>query len=59
MKKPIFDKINRQIIREDNSFSANRMKFFISNKKVEKAFLKTGIGRALDQVVKYLNSKLL
>lgn len=49
MKKPIFNQIERKIIRESNSLFSDRMKLFIAVKKFEKAFLKSPVGKLLNR----------
>jgi len=49
MIKPYFDKIDRMIIKNDNSFSASRMKLFIAQKKLEKE-----IAKPLDKIIEFL-----
>ncbi len=58
MKKPLFDEIERQIIREDKSFSASRMNLHIATKKFEKAFMKSLIGRFIQNTINWLDRKL-
>ena len=55
MIKPILDNIDRQIMRADNSFYADRMKLFIATKKVERDFGKL---LRLDDIVNWLSKKL-
>jgi len=54
MKKPLFDTIDRQIIREDQSLSASRMKLTITSKRFQKEFMKSGLGRLLLNTVELL-----
>ena len=54
MKKPLFNEIERQILHEDKSLYASRMRLNISIKKFEKAFIKTYFGRFMKKTVDWL-----
>ncbi len=54
MKKPLFNEIERQIMQEDKSLYARRMKLYIATKKFEKAFMKTFVGRFVENTVDWL-----
>lgn len=54
MKKPLFNEIERQIMHEDKSLYASRMKLHIATKKFEKAFMKTYIGSFIEKTVSLL-----
>jgi hypothetical protein len=54
MKKPLFNEIERQIMHEDKSLYASRMKLHIATKKFEKAFMKTFVGRFIENTVYWL-----
>ncbi len=56
MKKPLFNAIDRMIIREDKSYYATRLKLTIATKRFEKEFLKTGVGKFLIKAVELLAS---
>jgi hypothetical protein len=58
MKKPLFNEIERQIMHEDKSLYASRMKLHIASKKFEKAFIKTYVGRFMEKTVDWLGSLL-
>jgi hypothetical protein len=58
MKKPIFDEIDRRIIKENKSYYSSRMILFIATKKIEKAFIKSNIGVFLKKFVEFLDKKL-
>jgi hypothetical protein len=57
MKPPLFNKIERQIMHEDKSLYASRMKLHIATKKFEKAFMKTFIGRFIEKTLDYYKVK--
>jgi hypothetical protein len=54
MKKPLFNEIERQIMHEDKSLYASRMKLHIATNKFEKAFMKTFFGRFVEKTVNRL-----
>jgi hypothetical protein len=54
MKKPLFNEIERQIMHEDKSLYASRIKLQIKTKKFEKAFMKTFLGRFIEKTVDWL-----
>ena len=54
MKKPLFNKIERQIISEDQSLYASSMKLHIATKKFEKAFMETFVGRLVKYTVNWI-----
>lgn len=58
MGKLLFTEIERQIIREDKSLYASRMKMYIAKKRFQKEIMKTSIGRFMKKAVEWL-SKLL
>lgn len=58
MKKPLFNEIERQIMLEDKSIYASRMKMHIATKNLEKEFMKTFIGRFIEKTAGWL-SRLL
>ena len=54
MKKPLFNETERQIMHEDKSLYASRMKLHIAIKKFEKAFMKTFVGRFIEKTADWL-----
>lgn len=54
MKKPLFNEIERQIMHEDKSLYASRMKLHVAKKKFEKEFMKTVVGRFIQKTVDWL-----
>ena len=54
MKNPLFNETERQIMHEDKSLYASRMKLHIAKKKFEKAFMKTYVGRFIEKTVNWL-----
>ena len=58
MKKPYFDEIERQIMREDNSFFATRMLTFIAKERFKKEFMKLPEIKALRKCCEWINNKL-
>jgi hypothetical protein len=58
MEKPLFNEIERQIMHEDKSLYASRMKLHIATKKFEKAFMKTYVGRFMEKTVDWLGRLL-
>ncbi len=58
MPKLMFDQIERQIINENNSFFASRMRLFIAKKRFEREFMKTGIGRFIHKTLDLLTHLL-
>lgn len=55
MKKPLFNQLERQIMHEDKSFYASRMKLYIAIKKFEKEFMKTFFGWLIKKIVHWLD----
>ena len=59
MKKPLFNETERQVMHEDKSLYASRMKLHIATKKFEKAFMKTAVGRFIKKTVGWLDRMLM
>jgi hypothetical protein len=58
MKKLLFNEIERQIMHEDKSLYASRMRMHIATKRFEKEFMKTFVGRFIKNTVDWLASLL-
>jgi len=58
MKKPYFDEIERQIMRENDSLLADRMLLFIAMGKFKKELMKTPLLKALKKCLEWINNKL-
>jgi hypothetical protein len=56
MKRPIFNQIERQIMRESNSWYSDRMKFTIEVKKFEREISKSMLFAACQKIVNYLQT---
>lgn len=59
MKKPLFDEIERRIMREyESSLSASSMRSYIAIKHFERALIKTPFFRLLERFIVWLTRKL-
>ena len=57
MKKPYFDEIERQIMREDDSLLAARMLMFIAMGKFKKELMKTPLLKAIRTTLNLVDDK--
>ena len=58
MKKPLFNEIERQVMRENKSFYASRMKLDIATKQFKKELMKTFVGRFIQKTACWLERLL-
>lgn len=50
MRPPLFNQIERQIMHENKSYFATRMRLHIAIKQFEKVFMKTLVGKFIQKV---------
>lgn len=55
MKNPLFNQVERQVMHEDKSLNASGMKLHIATKRLERAFMKTFVGRLIEKTVIWLS----